>query len=131
MLILLRVVGRGPNATRNCRASESLDSGWRYHSSVMYVTRQGTSFHENFSLIATLLLTSQSNDSARKKESTRLPYWRIYRQYLEIWRILKAFGYKYFGLANFWRFFESIWLQIFWFGEMYDLYICTYLLTYM
>jgi len=34
------------------------------------------------------------------------------------------------GLANFWRFFESIWLQSAWFGEMYDLYICTYLLTY-
>jgi len=30
------------------------------------------------------------------------------------------------NLANF----ESIWLQTFWFGEMYDLYICTYLLTY-
>jgi len=27
--------------------------------------------------------------------------------------------------------FESVWLQIFWFGEMYDLYICTYLLTYL
>jgi len=35
-----------------------------------------------------------------------------------------------------WRFgeflaiFESVWFQIFWFGEMYDLYIGTYLLTY-
>jgi len=43
-----------------------------------------------------------------------------------------VFGYKYFGLA--------IWLisgdflkafgSNFWFGEMYDLYISTYLLTY-
>jgi len=31
-----------------------------------------------------------------------LPYWQIYRQILEIWRFLKAFGYKYFGLAI-WR----------------------------
>jgi len=45
-----------------------------------------------------------------------------------IWRILEAFGYIYFGLAI-WRIFESIWLQIFWFCEMYALYICTYLLT--
>jgi len=43
-------------------------------------------------------------------------------------RLAKMF---WFGkLANFWRFIESIWLQIFWFGEMYDLYICTYLVTY-
>jgi len=31
-----------------------------------------------------------------------LPYWRIYRQIPEIWQILKAFGYRYFGLAI-WR----------------------------
>jgi len=30
-----------------------------------------------------------------------LQYWRIYGQIPEIWQILKAFGYKYFGLANF------------------------------
>jgi len=44
----------------------------------------------------------------------------------------ESFGYKYwFGdLANFWRFFENIWLQIFWYGEMYDLHICTHLLKY-
>jgi len=53
----------------------------------------------------------------------------MYRQIPESWRILKALGYKYFGMAI-WRFFESIWLQIFLFGEMYDLYICTYLLSY-
>jgi len=45
-----------------------------------------------------------------------LPYWRIYRQIPEIWRILKAFGCKYFGLAIF----ESIWLQICGFGELYQ-----------
>ena len=32
-----------------------------------------------------------------------LPYWRIYRQIPEIWRILKAFGYKHFGLAICWN----------------------------
>jgi len=32
-----------------------------------------------------------------------LPYWRVYRQIADIWRILNAFGYKYFGLAT-WRF---------------------------
>jgi len=31
-----------------------------------------------------------------------LSYWRIYREIPEIWRILEAFGYKYFGLAI-WR----------------------------
>jgi len=36
----------------------------------------------------------------------------MYRQIPESWRILKALGYKYFGMAI-WRFFESIWLQIF------------------
>ena len=43
-------------------------------------------------------------------------------------RLAKIFCFG--DLANFWRLFESIWLQIFWFGDMYDLYICTYLLTY-
>jgi len=35
---------------------------------------------------------------------TGLPYWRIYHQIPEIWRILQAFGYRYFGLAI-WRIF--------------------------
>jgi len=44
-----------------------------------------------------------------------LPYWQIYRQILEIWRIWKrlATNIWFVDLANFWRLFESIWLQIF------------------
>jgi len=33
---------------------------------------------------------------------TGLPYWLIYRGIPEFWRILKVFGYKYFGLSI-WR----------------------------
>jgi len=32
----------------------------------------------------------------------RVVFWRIYRQIPEIWHILKAHGYKYFGFAI-WR----------------------------
>jgi len=35
-----------------------------------------------------------------------------------------------FVLANIWRFFKIIGLQMFSFGEIHDLQICTYLLTY-
>ena len=99
------------------------------------ITQQLISSLEKDSYIV-IPLTSQSNHSASQNEFSwealvalsGLPYWRIYRQIPDIWRILKAFGYKYFGLAI-WGFFESIWLQTFWFGKMYDMYICTYLLT--
>ena len=35
-----------------------------------------------------------------------LPYWRIYCWIPKIWRVLKTFGYKYFGLAI-WRIFGN------------------------
>jgi len=35
-----------------------------------------------------------------------LPNWRIYCQIPKIWRIFKAFGYKYLGLAT-WRIFGN------------------------
>jgi len=42
-----------------------------------------------------------------------LPYWRIYRQISEIGEFIARFRKDFGNLANF----ESVWLQIFWFGD--------------
>jgi len=52
-----------------------------------------------------------------------------FRKSCEFWKRL-ATNILVWRFGEFLAIFESIWPQILWFGEMYDLYICTYLLTY-
>ena len=66
-----------------------------------------------FSMMKQSNLKAEIEWEAKHCTIAGLPHWRIYRQIPEIWRILTAFDYKYFGLANFWRFFASLWLQLF------------------
>jgi len=54
------------------------------------------------------------------------PYSGNLANFESVWLQIFWFG----DLTNFGRYFESIWLKSAWFGEMYDLYICMYLFTY-